>query len=124
MHRFIMNLKPGDKQQIDHKNRNGLDNRKENLRLTTDSLNNMNKGIQKNNTSGYRGVSLHKKYKKWRSTIQINKRVIHIGYFCNIEEAVLAYNKKALELYGEYAYLNKIREIPLLSRFDMRRKIN
>jgi len=113
LHRFIMNLKSGDKNQVDHKNRNTLDNRKENLRLADIFLNNINKGILKNNTSGYKGVSWHKYNQKWYAQTSFHNKRIHLGYFNSAREAALAYNKKAKELFGEYAYLNKIRERPV-----------
>jgi len=56
MHRYIMELVHGDEQIVDHVNRNGLDNRKINLRLVTPALNNLNQKIRKDNSSGYRGV--------------------------------------------------------------------
>jgi hypothetical protein len=105
MAREIMNCCDKNK-LIDHKNRNTLDNRKENLRECTYSENNINCGIKKNNTSGFKGVNKHAN--KWRAYIKYNNKQIHLGTFENIIEAALAYNKKAIELFGEFAVLNVV----------------
>ena len=85
MHRVIMN--PLEGQIVDHKNRNGLDNRIINLRLCSKAENNQNKNISKNNKSGYRGVSLYKPNGKWIARLMVNKKAIHLGYFDTPEEA-------------------------------------
>lgn len=106
MHRVIMNAPKNA--QVDHIWGNRLDNRKENLRICTNSQNQYNSRIQKNNKSGYKGVSWHKKNKKWKAKIQLSGRDIHLGYFICPIEAAKAYNKSAIENYGEFAWLNKI----------------
>jgi hypothetical protein len=63
-----------------------------------------------NSSSIYKGVSWHKKEKRWESRIGFNNKVIYIGRYLNEKEAALAYNSKAVELFGEYAYLNQIEE--------------
>lgn len=103
MHRFIMNFPEG--LQIDHKNHNGLDNRKCNLRVCTHAENQHNRRPQKG-TSIYKGVAWHKEHKKWRTQIRLNNKKIHLGYFVNEITAAFAYDKKAKELYGEFAYPN------------------
>ncbi len=62
----------------------------------------MNRSKQKNNTSGFRGVYWNKHAKKWVSIIGIKGKLIHLGYYINIEEAAKAYKNKAMELFGEY----------------------
>lgn len=105
LHRVVSNAKKG--QIIDHINHNGLDCTNTNLRFVTTSENAINrKTIQPNNTSGYTGVGFHKSRNKWRAYIQYHNRFIHIGYFDTKEEAALAYNSKALELFGEIAITN------------------
>lgn len=104
MHRCILNAPKN--QQIDHINLNRLDNRKINLRLCNQSQNNANMFKLSTNKSGYRGVCWDKKHKKWRATIQINKKHTHIGYFDDINEAVKVRDAKAKELFGEFARLN------------------
>ena len=86
----------------DHINHNRLDNRKENLRTVTTSQNHMNKSPQTNNTSGFRGSFWHKKSKKWRSQIRIDKKYIHIAYFDTAREAAQAYESVAQQLFGDF----------------------
>jgi hypothetical protein len=109
IHRLIMDAPKG--MDIDHINGNPLDNRKSNLRICTRAENQSNRGPQKNNTSGYKGVSYKKpskswKAQKWRAQINCRGESICIGYFDTPEEAARAYDTKAKELHGEYAYLN------------------
>lgn len=107
MHRFILGAGSGE--SVDHINGNKLDNRRLNLRLCSQSNNCKNLSCsRKNNSSGYKGVSLNKKYKKWEAYITNNYKRVFLGYFDTKKEAGLAYNAKALELYGEFANLNKI----------------
>jgi hypothetical protein len=103
-HRLIMNTPKG--MDTDHINGNPLDNRKENLRICTAAENARNKGPLKNNKSGFKGVNWHKRDKRWRSQISCYKKYTHIGYFKDKEEAARAYDVKAKELHGEFAYLN------------------
>lgn len=105
LHRFI---KPTVK-YIDHINHNKLDNRSENLRIVTKAQNNYNKiKCIKNNIVKYKNVYLDKRYNKYIAYITFNYKKIHIGTFNTPEEAAEAYNKKAKELFGEYACLNVI----------------
>jgi len=114
LHRLIMSF-PKDK-LVDHKNHNCLDNRKENLRICTNKQNNHNQKINKNNTSGVKGVYLNiqkyknKEYKYWVSRITHNNKIIHLGSFPYTEEgkiqAALRYDQEAKKLFGEFALLN------------------
>lgn len=109
LHNLIMNYYGN--LDIDHKNRNKLDNRKENLRLCTVSQNHMNKRPyvlwnQSKNASQYKGVCWHIHKKKWMVTIQFMKHKHFVGYFKDEIEAAKAYDKKAYELCKEFAYLN------------------
>jgi hypothetical protein len=106
MHRVVLNTK--DKRQIDHKNGDKLDNRKENLRLCTRSQNLANSKIRINNTSGFKGICWYEDRKKWFTYINCQKKRYCLGYFSSKLDAALAYNKKSAELFGEFAYLNKI----------------
>ncbi len=106
MQHMILPLKKG--YMVDHKNGNGLDNRRENLRLVTKSQNMMNCGLQRNNKSGYKGVCWHESNKKWRAQIFVNGRQYFLGLFKNKKDAARAYNDAAPHYHGEYAYLNKI----------------
>lgn len=99
----ILNI--GDK-VFDHKDRNFLNNQKDNLREATQKQNTWNRSIQKNKKSRYKGVSLKSDGKKWSSTITFNGRTKTIGSFILEEDAAKAYDKKAKELFGEFAFLN------------------
>jgi hypothetical protein len=103
MHRFVLNPPRGVK--VDHVNGNGLDNRRENLRLCNDSQNQANRIHLTKNTSGYRGVTWNKKSKKWQAGIKATKS-IHLGLFNSPEDAARAYDAKAIELFGEFARTN------------------
>jgi hypothetical protein len=96
--------------EIDHIDRNRLNNIWSNLRECTSSENKANRTKQSNNTSGYKGVSWHKRANKFRAKIQFQKKPIHIGLFTSAEEAAAAYNTKAKELYGEFANINIIKQ--------------
>lgn len=104
LHRFLMNAPEG--LEVDHKNGNGLDNRKSNLRLATKAQNNTNISRLKNNK--FRGVYSTKK--GYRVQICHQRKPIHLGYFNSEKEAATVYNNKAIELFGEFAVLNFIKK--------------
>jgi len=112
LHRLIMSRILGRELKrsefVDHINGDGLDNRRENLRLATNSQNQANSGIRRNNTTGYKGVSFHKTLGKWHATIMVKGKKKHLGYFDTPEEAAEAYNDAARKYFGEFAYLNEI----------------
>lgn len=91
--------------EIDHINGNKLDNRRCNLRVCTRSQNNMNKSKSKYK---YKGVFPNKKGNRWRTQITLHRKTYCLGTFDNQEDAAEAYNKKALELFGEFARINSI----------------
>jgi len=97
---FINN--PQNKLCVDHINNNKIDNNVTNLRYVTHQENNMNVPILKNNTSSVKGVYFDKEMKKWRAQIMQNYKILHIGLFNNIEDAKLARQNKAKELFGEF----------------------
>jgi hypothetical protein len=105
MHRFISELADSNI-LCDHKDGNGLNNQKHNLRVSNKSQNGMNRGPQKNGTSKYKGVSWFAKANKWMAKITINKKQMYIGCFNDIEDAAKAYDEKAKEIFGEFAWLN------------------
>lgn len=105
MHRMIISAPK--KTFVDHKNQNKLDNRRKNLRFCTNSENNRNKNISKKNTSGHKGVYWSKHAKKWHVQISTDNKILFLGRFKNIEKASNIYNKKAKELSGDFAVLNK-----------------
>ena len=96
--------------EIDHIDRNKSNNIWINLRECTASENKANSTKQSNNTSGYKGVYWHKRANKFRAQIQFQKKLIHIGLFDTAEEAAAAYNTKAIELNGEFAGINIIKQ--------------
>ena len=106
IHIFIKGDREGF--EIDHKNRNRLDNRQDNLRYSTRNQNQWNKDKYKNNTSGFKGVSFKKPNNKWVAQIKLNGRLHIAGYFDTAREAAIAYNNKARELHGEFAVLNEL----------------
>lgn len=95
MHRIINNTKGG--LFTDHINQNKLDNRKENLRTVTKSQNGFNRGKQSNNTSGVKGVSWHKKAKKWMVEIKHGDLKEYFGLFINLEDAKKVREKAEME---------------------------
>jgi HNH endonuclease len=104
LHRFLMNF---PNTIVDHINRNKLDNRRINLRLSNKSNNAVNCKTHSHNTSGYKGVS--KSGNRWRVYIVKNQKQIHIGCFKTKKLAALAYNQKALEIFKSHANLNKVK---------------
>lgn len=94
--------------EIDHKNTDSLDNRRENLRSATRLQNGANRNLQINNTSGYKGVYFHKQNGKWIARIKEFGRNINLGSYKTPEEAAIEYNNAAKRLYGEFACLNPI----------------
>jgi hypothetical protein len=96
----------GPDEEADHRDRDTLNNTRENLRKATPLQNARNHRIQSNNKSGFVGVSWYPKYGKWRAVIYYHKKQILVGYFASKEEAVRARDKAAQKLYGEFAVLN------------------
>ena len=96
MHRVILDA-PAD-MQVDHINGDGLDNRRENLRLVTPRKNTLNRSIRITNKSGYSGVYLDKRTNKFTARISL-----HIGSFDSFDEAVAARQKAEDEYYGEFS---------------------
>lgn len=110
LHRYIMIINNSNL-VVDHINRNPLDNRKSNLRICSYKENGFNKSIRVDNTSGIPGVSFHKINKKWRAKIKYNNLTIHLGYFEDINEALI--NRIVAEeiLFGEYSPNGKLDNI-------------
>lgn len=107
MHREIMN--PNQDEVVDHINGNGLDNRRENIRTCTRKQNQWNTKRQKNNRSSqFVGVHFDKSRNKFVASIGYNYRVIYCGRYDTEIEAAIAFNKKAIEIKGEFAHLNII----------------
>ena len=91
---------------VDHINHNIADNRKENLRPTTNSQNQMNAKLRTNNTSGITGVHWDKRRRKWIATLTLNKKRIQLGAFNNFDDAVKARKEAEEKYFGEFSYDN------------------
>jgi hypothetical protein len=104
MHRLIADT-PGHL-VCDHINRDGLDNRKQNLRNCTKQQNNLNQTGHRDSASRYKGVYWKKDMQKWAASIQIDARRRHLGYFEDETTAAKAYDKAAKRLHGDFAALN------------------
>lgn len=102
MHREI--LRSSVSMKCDHIDGDGLNNQKENLRVCTNQQNLMNRGPQQNNTTGYKGVS--KTGARYYASINTNGSNIYLGSYEKPEDAAKAYDKKAKELFGDFAYQN------------------
>ena len=111
LHRVIMDAPNG--LMVDHVNRDGLDNRRCNLRICTNQQNQRNRqpGISKLGHS-YKGVKRIKSTGKWIALIGVDYKRIHVGTFDNVHDAARAYNEAALRLFGEFARLNEIASSP------------
>lgn len=104
MHRVILWCPRG--YHIDHINRNGLDNRKCNLRVVKQGQNLQNSRKKVGSTSRYKGVSWHRHNRKWESKIRVNKKRWHLGYFDSQAAAARAYDAAARKLYDGYVATN------------------
>lgn len=119
MHRVVMGLSSGDS-HVDHKNGNGLDNRKSNLRLATYQQNTassirvkqqgraLHGKPTRTTSSRFRGVSYRTDRKRWTAYIGTAKDRTCLGCFEFEEQAARAYNEAALVKYGEFARLNEL----------------
>lgn len=101
MHRLILNTPRG--MDTDHKNGNGLDNRRENLRVGTHGQNVMN-SLAKGGISGEKGV--YPSRNKWVAAIYLNYKKIHLGVFLTKNEAKKVYQRAALQYFGEFVRIN------------------
>lgn len=110
MHRQILNAP--SHASVDHIDGNGLNNTRANLRLVTQSQNNMNARPRQNSTSRYKGVYWNKYHQKWYARIHVNGRGIYLGRYATQREAALAYNEAAKQHFGEYARLNELVDDP------------
>jgi hypothetical protein len=104
LHREVLRAEPH--QRVDHINGDGLDCRRSNLRFASVTENNQNCRKPKSNTSGFKGVSWHKRDSRWMVNIGVGGRIRHVGSFTRIEDAARAYDSEARALFGSFAALN------------------
>lgn len=102
MHRLILGL-TNPKIEGEHRDLDGLNNRRSNLRACTHQQNRFNTGKRRDNKSGYKGVVWRKRERKWRAVITLNGRRFHLGDFVNIVDAANAYAKAGERLHGEFS---------------------
>lgn len=100
MHRVI--CAAADGLEVDHRDSNGLNNRRCNLRVATKAQNLANQRTRPDNSSGAKGVTFHKATGKWQPQIMVNGSRVYLGLFVSVEEAAAAYAKASAELHGEF----------------------
>ncbi len=101
MHRVIMNTT--ENMDVDHRDRNGLNNQKSNLRNCTKQQNGMNKKEYSNTSSKFKGVSWYPRHKKWVAYISFKRKRIFLGYFNSEEEAAKVRDVASKEFFGEFS---------------------
>ena len=108
MHRAILEYHGSDltSGEVDHVNGDGLDNRKSNLQIVSHAENIRKSRVQKNNTSGFRGVSWHKGDRRWQAFVEVDNIRKYLGSFKNKIDAALAYDQAAKKYFGRFATLN------------------
>lgn len=105
LHRLLLN--PPDGVQVDHVNRDGLDNRRANLRTCTQSQNMANSPPQPGCSSEFKGIYWNKTKSKWRARGRdLDGKKRHLGYFVDELEAARSYDVHAATTWGEFAWLN------------------
>lgn len=104
LHRFLLDAPGG--MEVDHINHDKLDNRRDNIRLVSRTLNRANAGPKTTSSHGYKGVAFHSRDTKWRASIAPNGIRRGLGTFGTPEEAARAYDIAALQAWGDFAYLN------------------
>lgn len=104
MHRFILDAPPGV--QVDHRDRNGLHNTRENMRLATPRQNRANSPKPASQSSPYMGVRWVPSKKMWQAKIRTDMQYEDLGLFDSPEAAAKAYDDAAIEKNGAFAQLN------------------
>jgi hypothetical protein len=105
LHRYLMNIHLCDKTVFcDHKDRDTMNNQKSNLRVCTAAENQRNKTKKRNGMHKYMGVSAN--HKRFSASLSLNGKRVYIGTYDTQEEAAIAYNKKKIEVHGDFVNLN------------------
>lgn len=111
MHNEIMGAAPDPSMTPDHRDGNGLNNQRSNLRWATHAQQRYNIPLAKNNTSGFKGVRKSTSPPHafpWTAQIHVNRKCLFLGYFSTLGTAAAAYNDAALKYFGKFARLNKL----------------
>ena len=104
MHVLIMGSTEGA--EVDHKDRDGLNNRRDNLRIATRQQNRANSRNITNRKSPYRGIFWDNHRAKWKAEITVNGKRVRLGTYAHPADAARAYDRAAREAFGEFASLN------------------
>jgi hypothetical protein len=102
LHRFILGA-TDPSMHVDHRNMNGLDNTRENLRTATRQQNSANRRVQSNNKSGLKGAHYNKQCDSWTASIQVDGEFRYLGMFQTAQDAHTAYSTAAQQAFGEFA---------------------
>lgn len=107
MHRILLQL-TDPKEVCDHKDGNGLNNQRDNIRKCSNQKNSCNRRMKRNNSIGYKGVIFKPKHKKYQASINVNGKFIWGGHFDTPTQAAVRYNELAIVHHGAFANLNTI----------------
>lgn len=105
MHRFILGI-TDPKVEVDHRDHDGLNNRRGNLRACSKLQNQHNQQKPRGKSSKFKGVSWFKHCRRWAAQIMVKGKAINIGYYKTELEAARAYDAAAKEHFGEFAHVN------------------
>ncbi len=108
MHRVILGLRADDKRQCDHRDGNGLNNQRSNLRRCTATQNHQSSRKRMVATSRYKGIYWHRHVRKWHARIGLNKKQMHLGYYDSEIDAARCYDTEAIKNFGDFALTNEM----------------
>lgn len=101
LHRLV--AKATNEHLVDHIDGNKLNNKKSNLRICSNAQNLQNRGANRNNSSGKKGVYFNKKSGKWIAQIGVGNKRIHVGTFSDVNDAAAAYKEASIRLHKDFA---------------------